>query len=297
MSEQFFINKYGEEEGKRKWKEYCDRQAYTCSYEYFKEKFNMSEEEFNKYNKSRAITKESMINKYGEDEGNKRWKEYCKKQSYTNSEKYFIEKYGEEDGKRKYLEINFLKSHTLDSYIKKYGQMEGSERYNNYIKTIQKIRSKEQYKNYIECKHNSFAYSKISQDLFLELDSIYSKKYKNIYYGIKEDVGEFSIHDDEKNKQYYYDFVIEDIKFCIEFNGDYWHCNPNIYKPSDIVKIGGKEIKVIDIWEKDNYKINKLKELGYNVIIIWEKDYRKNPDDILLRIEKEINKYDNRNNR
>jgi len=29
---------------------------------------------------------------------------------------------------------------------------------------------------------------------------------------------------------YFYDYVIPDLFFCIEFNGDYWHMNPNKYK-------------------------------------------------------------------
>lgn len=59
---------YGEELGRKKWKEYCDKQAYTNSQEYKK----MSDLEFKKYNKSRAITKENMIKKYGAEKGLKK---------------------------------------------------------------------------------------------------------------------------------------------------------------------------------------------------------------------------------
>jgi len=75
-----FIRRYGEEEGRKKYKEYCERQAYTNSLEYKKEKYGWSEEEFKKYNQSRAVTLENLIKRYGEEEGRKRWQEYVEKQ-------------------------------------------------------------------------------------------------------------------------------------------------------------------------------------------------------------------------
>ena len=82
----------------------------------------MTSEEIDEYNKSRAVTRENLIKKHGEEEGLKIWKRYCDKQKYTTSLEYFIEKYGKEKGEEKYYRQNFLKGHNLDSYKVRYGE-------------------------------------------------------------------------------------------------------------------------------------------------------------------------------
>lgn len=101
------IKKYGEEKGLEKWNSYCQKQAITNTFEYKKEKYGMNEKEFKEYNKSRACTKELFIKRYGEEDGIKKWDEYCERQRYTTSLEYFIKEYGEEDGYKKYA--NFAK--------------------------------------------------------------------------------------------------------------------------------------------------------------------------------------------
>lgn len=59
------------------------------------------------------------------------------------------------------------------------------------------------------------------------------------------------------------DFKIKNL--ILEINGDYWHCNPKIYK----TPINSIQIKQI---EKDKKRITRLKNLGFNVEIIWESD-------------------------
>ncbi len=66
---------------------------------------------------------------------------------------------------------------------------------------------------------------------------------------------------------------------CIEFNGDFWHCNPNIFNENyyhPIIKMTAKEI-----WEKDRKKYEMYRKNGYNVFIIWESD----------NLKKKINEY------
>ena len=73
-----FIKRYGKEIGSKKWKDYCELEAYAgCKLEYF-------------------------IEHYGEEDGTKRYKELNEKKAHTLS--YYIEKYGEEEGRRKYEE-------------------------------------------------------------------------------------------------------------------------------------------------------------------------------------------------
>ncbi len=55
-----------------------------------------------------------------------------------------------------------------------------------------------------------------------------------------------------------------------EYNGDFWHGNPNVYPPDGINNIN-KE-KVGDLLRKTIEKENFLKSAGYNVISKWETD-------------------------
>jgi len=59
------------------------------------------------------------------------------------------------------------------------------------------------------------------------------------------------------------------VDYLIEFYGDYWHANPKIYKPDDIIH---HKFKAKDIWENDKQRIKILEELGYFVHIVWQSD-------------------------
>lgn len=86
-----------------------------------------------------------------------------------------------------------------------------------------------------------------------------------------------------KNRWLYPDAIYNN--FVIEFNGDYWHANPNKYKENDIVhhKMMAKEI-----WEKDNNKIKLYNDLGYTVIIIWQSEYKQNKIEAVNKVIKLI---------
>ena len=101
-----FILKYGDKVGREKFKSYCNKQAYTNTYEYKHLKYGMSKDEFDKYNKSRACTLKNLIHRYGEIVGTEKWESYCKRQAYTNSREYFIKTYGEVVGIKRWNNFN-----------------------------------------------------------------------------------------------------------------------------------------------------------------------------------------------
>lgn len=104
------ISKYGEVEGKIRWDQYREKQAYTNSYEYKKEKYGWNEDDFKEYNLSRAVTLENCIRRHGESEGTKIFEEYVEIQKYVGVKlEYFIEKYGEEEGQEKYNKMIYQK--------------------------------------------------------------------------------------------------------------------------------------------------------------------------------------------
>lgn len=80
VSKENFIKKYGENDGTIRWEKYKEKQSKTNTFEYKNEKYGMTKEEFDLYNKSRAVTLNNMINKYGEDLGTKKYLSYIDKQ-------------------------------------------------------------------------------------------------------------------------------------------------------------------------------------------------------------------------
>ena len=253
LTKEKFISKYGEEEGSKKWEEYIKKQALTNKYEYKKEKYGWTEDDFKEYNKSRAVTLKNLISKYGEEEGSKKWEEYIKKQSLTKSFDYMVKKYGYEKARN----INISKGLSLDTFIRKYGEIEGTIKYHNFY---------ERSRDY---------FSKISQECFKKIDSILSKKFKT-YYATKN--GEYGLM--LNGKYIKMDYFIKDLNICIEFNGTVFHADPRKYKEEDTPNPFNKKLLAKDIWKEEKNRVEALKN-QYNIdtYIIWEDDYLNNFDE------------------
>ena len=67
------------------------------------------------------------------------------------------------------------------------------------------------------------------------------------------------------------DIYIPSLNKAIEFNGDYWHCNPNKYNKDYF----HKQINLYahQIWERDKSKEDLCKKEGIDLMIIWENDW------------------------
>ena len=115
ITENVMIRKWGEEEGKKRWKSYCDKQAETNTFEYKQEKYGWTKEQFEEFNKSRAVTLELCIERHGEEVGRKMWDDYCERQRYTTSLEYMIEEYGEEEGIKKFKDFCYYRTNSCGS--------------------------------------------------------------------------------------------------------------------------------------------------------------------------------------
>jgi len=82
------------------------------------------------------------------------------------------------------------------------------------------------------------------------------------------------------------DIFIPSLNLIIEYNGDYWHCNPKKYNPDYFNQKKQKTAK--ELWEYDKNKIDLIRGKGYNLEIVWESDLKE--DNTL--INKIIKKYD-----
>lgn len=256
------IDLYGGDEGKRRWKEYCDKQAYSNTFEYKKQKHGFTETQFKQYNLNRATTYDNLVKRYGEELGSSKWKEYCKRQSYVGcSLDYFIEKYGEIDGVTMYENVCKSKAINLENFIKKYGKIDGEKRYYSWL------------------QDRTPYFSKISQELFDKLNHFFQNN--NVYFASKEPFGEYFIYDNETSRPYFYDYVDTTLKKCIEFNGDDFHGNPVKYSANDTPNFYDRNLTCDEIWKFDQYKISCLKKLrNIDTMVVWESDYKKDSEDV-----------------
>lgn len=260
-SKESWIRRHGEVEGLKKYEEYCARQRYTCSKEYMITKKGLSEDEWNQYNASRASTKENFIKRYGKKAGLQKWKDYCKHEAYAGCKlEYFIEKYGEDEGRTQYLEVCSKKVSTIENFIKRYGPVEGKIKF--------------------EAAQNK-SYSKVSQILFNKIDNLLGEFATNSNYALKNFEKRLDINTKDHCKIYYLDYCLNNK--VIEFNGDYWHANPAFYKADEKINTQYKQLLVNDIWEADNQRLKLIQDAGYQVLVIWEKDYYENPDEVLQK--------------
>jgi len=256
---------YGYEDGTEKFDEYRKKQALTNTFEYKNKRYGITEEQFKEYNKSRAVTLENLIKKYGKNEGEKRFKKYCDRQAYTNSLEYL--------GEEKYKKVNKSKSHSVKNYIERYGEELGKIK---LVEFYEKIKS-------------SKSYSKISQKLFKKVEELLTEREKEYtYYACKNK--EYGLLCE--NKCFLYDFICTDLNLCIEYHGDHYHGNPLTYSPDDYLRGRGcTNIKAKEKWNYDEKKINWLKsQRGYDTIVIWDSEWRDNPDLIIKKLTNWINK-------
>jgi G:T-mismatch repair DNA endonuclease (very short patch repair protein) len=71
-----------------------------------------------------------------------------------------------------------------------------------------------------------------------------------------------------------YDIFLTDFNTLIEYNGDYWHCNPNKYKSDYYNK--KKSMFAWELWNRDKKKKELAEKNGYKLFTIWESDYKFN---------------------
>lgn len=312
-----WISRYGEEKALEMWKESCKKMSYSKTLPYYIEKYGeidgvikykeknsklsvgentlrkngKTEEEIlrikNKHSASSAINLKHFINKYGENLGSEKYKEWISKtrershwceEFYTSKgietsvakiiisriqlrdRNYFTSKYGEKDGLIKWKNINSKKARTLDNFINKYGEEEGMAKF-------------------MAIKNNLF--SKMEVELFEEIKK--SGIEKEYFFG--ENQYKFGLRKEEwkefNKKVFYVDFLDKEAKKIIEFNGDIWHGNPKIFNENDFPNPYKKNKKAFEIWEDDSKRYKFYNKLGYKVLIVWESDYIKNKESVL----------------
>lgn len=95
-------------------------------------------------------------------------------------------------------------------------------------------------------------------------------KYYNIYIQHAENEGELYI---EQNGIKKVDGYCKETNTIYEYHGNYWHGNPKIYNPENINFRVKK--KYGELYNETIKKEEKIKNAGYNLIVMWESEWKK----------------------
>lgn len=85
------------------------------------------------------------------------------------------------------------------------------------------------------------------------------------------------------------DILIDSCKLVLEINGNYWHANPSLYKPGDLICLHAGKTPAKDIWDFDLARTSQIQSFGYKVLILWEQDIKDNFETITNQILYEVN--------
>ena len=230
-------------------------------------------------------TKQFYLKNYGVDHYSKtdEWKnkvtETCMDKYgipfYTNSKKSKetkLKKYGDENfsnlekGKKTNLKKYGCENPYSSSIIKNKIKQICLEKYgvDHYQKTKE---CKEKIKNTCLKKYG------VPTALLLPMKRKRTSKFQiDVFNEIKNKYNNVELEIWNKNTNLSFDIFIPSLNMCIETHGDYWHCNPLKYKENFYHTRVHKTAK--EIWEKDRLREESIKTAGYNLMIIWESDWR-----------------------
>lgn len=202
------------------------------------------------------------------------------KKEYSNRLEYYIKRgYSPDDAKKMLSERQ--RTFTLNKCIEKYGEIDGTAIYNDRNK---------KWSEKMERMYRNGAFSRFSRKLASNSYSTFELTCicdivkqlglnSNEYYSATSDLGQYCLFVKETGRRFYYDFKYKNK--VIEFNGDYWHCNPKQYG-SDYYNTQ-LDMIASEKWEADNIKKQKIIKEGCDVLTIWESDFRDSPEDTVKK--------------
>jgi G:T-mismatch repair DNA endonuclease (very short patch repair protein) len=74
----------------------------------------------------------------------------------------------------------------------------------------------------------------------------------------------------------------EKLKIIIEYNGDFWHCNPRTWKSdqyNSVLKMTAEQK-----WRLDLSRKKVLEKFGFTIIVVWESEWIKDQEKVLNKI-------------
>ena len=246
-----FIKRYGVELGKEKFKHYGKIRPLTLENCIRRDPINGEQfykDYWHKNNFGNSL--DAYIRKYGDIIGKEKYDVMRQRCSYTNTENYYIETFGEVLGKEKfrkrydpvsyknskkykiqqlledghtiddikYLLIGWRDNTSLSSYIKRYGENDGKEKYTAHIEKIAKSGFKSQTNNY---------FSKEANKVLTPIIDILKTKFNSNNILFEKTEYKIKLNELEKNIStgfyFQYDLTDLDNNLIIEYHGEKYH--------------------------------------------------------------------------
>ena len=93
-------------------------------------------------------------------------------------------------------------------------------------------------------------------------------KIQSAFHGGEKKIGPFKV-----------DGFCQELNTVFEFYGDYWHCHTDQFPDENTIHPtikdkDGNPMSVKDIRARDHQRVQDLQDQGYNVEIIWEKNWQ-----------------------
>lgn len=304
-NKKYFIEKYGEETYTKNLKlrnELCVEYWINKGYSLEEAKKIISEKQSKRAQKNphyTSVNKQYLITKIGEENVEK----FFRERSHFCVEYWLKMGYSEKESREKIHKIqsnnskqvkNRVSAKTIDYWLNKgYSEKEAKEKLSDSQRTFSKEKCIEKYGEIEGLKlwkerqdkwqttlHKSenlhVGFSKVSQELFKEIDNNLGKN-DYTFYGSKNH--EYCIRKNGVN--YIYDFTDLEHNKIIEFQGDIYHGNPDLFTENEHPNPFHQDKTCKDLWEFDAKKSLVANEHGFEVLQIWEKEYRENKDKII----------------
>lgn len=169
--------------------------------------------------------------------------------------------------------------------MKNYSKKERNKKISVKLKNVPKS---EEHKEKLKIKFNTKEYRKRSSELMYQRltngsFSLSSKKENEfIEYCIKPLGIDYDTQYYLKDIHHYCDVYIPSKNMIIEFQGDYWHGNPNKYSNDELSEYQKKKVT------KDNELREYCSKNGINLIEIWESDYDKDSSGVKTLLEEQL---------
>ena len=202
---------------------------------------------------------------------------------------YWIKQgYSEDEAIQKVKERQ--RTFTLEKCIEKYGEEAGKQRWqerqNKWQKTLQ---SNDNYIEIVSRRCRNTFVSNISQEFFNSIyEGIKNLNIKVYYASLNHEYG-IAIH---KRGGVLYDFVIPELYYAIEYNGERWHPRKDKLTKNEWKEWVNPFTKedASTVYKRDLQKNNALIKKGYTLDIIWNNDYIENKEQIVNIIIEKIKK-------
>lgn len=177
-----------------------------------------------------------------------------------------------EDNKAEF-EYKKFQIRDLDFFVNKYGETEGKQRHQQkiekWIHTMEEKTDEEKMDiNARKVKKSGCFYSNAENELFNLLSQ---------YYAMTDQLALLTDEISYNSQAYLYDMAYSNK--IIEFNGDFWHSNPVIYGDDFICPYTKRTQQ--EIHDKDIDKIRIANKHGYEVMVVWEKDYKQDKQKVI----------------